>query len=76
MNEEKIEALAKEVFSKENVEIISLLSGFFKNSEKVYMWLHVKNPHFGETSAIRLMLIGRSHKVLAFVKNAIEENWP
>jgi len=62
---------------KEMMEALTLLNTFFQGDQtKIHAWMTTPNPLFGETTAIRLILMGRGHKVLAFMKNAIEENQP
>lgn len=57
------------------VQLIRLLDEFFDSDDlKVSVWLSTKNPHLGESKPIDLFLKGRGHKVLAFARNAIDEN--
>jgi hypothetical protein len=55
-------------------EAINLLQDFFKNDVKVDKWLNSPNLNFGGATAINLFLNGKGHKVLLFVKNALDEN--
>lgn len=59
------------------VECIKLVDTFFKNdSNKTAAWMKAKNPLLGESSPIMLILRGRGHKVLAFIKSQLDENKP
>lgn len=56
-------------------EIRFLLLEFFKgDTSKVSEWLRVKNPLLGNISPDRMMKLGRSDKLLEFIKNAIDDN--
>lgn len=57
-----------------NIEIIVNLHAFFQNYQKIKLWLTTKNLNFGNITPLRLMQMGRSHKVLEFIINAIDEN--
>lgn len=46
------------------------------DDDKAYFWMVTPNPNFGGSSPYNLILCGRSHKVLAFIENAITENKP
>lgn len=59
---------------RELIDCILRLQDFFNNKEKVSAWMTCKNPHLGNTSPWNLFQRGRGHKVLAFVKGALEEN--
>ena len=71
--EEMTEGL--EIFSRDNVETICLVSKFFKGDyEKVKTWLHTPNPMLGYVAPVSMMLTGRSKKLLKFVLACKEEN--
>lgn len=56
-------------------DITDLLIEFFKgDQEKIKLWLDSDNLNFGGSSPGLLMNNGRAHKVLAFIKAAIDEN--
>lgn len=56
-------------------EAYDLLMTIFRNEqEKVYQWLRGKNPNLGDISPIKLIKMGRGHKVLQFIKSVLEEN--
>ena len=55
-------------------EAKALLSNFFKSETKAEAWLNIENPMLGNSSPIVLFKRGRGHKVLSFIKNAINEN--
>ncbi len=44
--------------------------------DKAELWYNTPNPMFGGASAAELVYNGRAHKILGFIKNAIEENIP
>lgn len=67
-----MEILNKEI-SKEVIEIIVELHATFSDYEKIHFWLTTKNLNFGDVSPLYLILIGRGHKVLQFIKSAAEE---
>jgi len=52
------------------------LYNFFKDYEKVYLWLTTENFNFGGVSPLHLMSMQREHKVLQFIEAAISENKP
>lgn len=51
-----------------------LLAFFHGDAEKIATWMTTKNPNFGGGIPLQLFMMGRGHKVLAFIKNAIDEN--
>lgn len=59
---------------RELVDCIFYLHDFFDDLDKVSAWMMVKNPHLGNVTPMDLFMRGRGHKVLAFVKGALEEN--
>lgn len=60
---------------KEYAECVNLLNDFFQGDiNKVSAWMNCINPHLGNTSPFYLFQCGRGHKVLAFVKGALEDN--
>lgn len=61
-------------FKKDYTEALDCLCKHFQSSYKAYKWLHSENVFFGDKKPIEMMLIGRGHKVLNFIKFAIEEN--
>lgn len=57
------------------VEALALLRKFFDmDEEKVDRWLASENLNFGGSSPAYLMMNGKAHKVLAFVKASLDEN--
>ena len=59
---------------RELVDCIFYLHEFFDDIDKIAVWMMLPNPHLGNASPFALFQRGRGHKVLAFVKNALEEN--
>lgn len=55
-------------------EIITKLYDFFHDYEKCAFWLTTPNPSFGHIAPIKLMAMGKTHRVLEFIRNAREEN--
>lgn len=41
--------------------------------EKAMSWYHTKNPNFGGASPFKLVVMDRGHKVLQFIKAALED---
>lgn len=62
-----------EMLSPKVIEAILLLHSRFNDIDKVSQWLNAPNPNFG-CSPMKLIMCGRSHKVLQFIKAALEEN--
>lgn len=56
------------------IEIVILLHVFFQDVIKINRWLNTPNPLLGNSSPISLVKVGRGEKVLAFIKNALDEN--
>ncbi len=64
------------VMDKTTIEIITLVAKFFNNDyEKVSLWMRLDNLNFGGTSPNRLIAMGRGHKVLQFVHDALGEGY-
>lgn len=55
-------------------EIITKLYDLFQNYDKVDLWLYTKNPMLGYITPIKLIYVGRGHKVLQMIDNAKEGN--
>lgn len=53
-------------------EIVELLVNHFKDDRKVALWLSTPNPHLGGTTAINLVKLGRTHKVIQLIKALLE----
>lgn len=60
--------------NEQDVEIVILVHSFFNDLKKTAAWLSTDNPHFGGASPLQLMNVNRSHKILKFVKAALDEN--
>lgn len=58
--------------SQELVDIIFSVRDVLDSYEKTAAWLITKNGNFGGTSPMALILAGRGHKVLAFIR-AVDE---
>lgn len=54
--------------------ICLLLEHFKKDPGKSALWMMTPNPSLGNSVPFEFFLRGRGHKVLSFVKNALEEN--
>lgn len=55
---------------------INLVAGFFKNQDKTMLWFDTPNPHLGEQTPKDMIRIGRSKKLIKFIRNALSENKP
>ena len=55
-------------------EAIELLDAFFKDEVKTNAWFNIENPLLGNCTPMELFIRDRGHKVLSFIKNAIDEN--
>lgn len=58
----------------EFLELLEMLKPFFpyKPEEKSRFWMEVPNPNFGGVAPIDLIILGRGHKVRAFIESAKE----
>lgn len=59
---------------KDFIETCVLLHSFFNDYEKTALWLNTNNLNFGGLSPLYLIKIGRGHKVLSFIRTALDEN--
>lgn len=58
------------------VEIITLVDKFFKGDHgKTALWMSTDNLNFGGTSPNKLIKMNRGHKVLQFIKTALDEDY-
>ena len=55
---------------------INLVAGFFKNQDKTILWFNTPNPLLGEQTPKDMIRIGRSKKLVKFIRNALLENKP
>lgn len=56
-------------------EINSILFDVFHGSlSKIEKWWHTGNPNFGGSSPKYLLVMGRGHKILALIKEVMEES--
>ena len=53
---------------------INLVAGFFKNEDKTMLWFNTPNPLLGEQTPKDMIRIGRSRKLIKFIRNALSEN--
>ena len=53
---------------------INLVAGFFNSQDKTMLWLSTPNPFLGEQTPKDMIRIGRSKKLIKFIRNAISEN--
>lgn len=60
----------------EEIEVVLTLKDAMPGWGKsmIYAWMTTPNPHFGGMSPQTLISCGRTHKVLAFIVGAREEN--
>ena len=54
--------------------ILNLIGEYFKDSQKVVLWLQTSNPLLGDISPRDMIRIGRYKKLLKFVQTALREN--
>lgn len=54
------------------IEIVVKIHEFFKDYKKTAAWITTPNPHFGNIAPIRLIGMGRAHKVIQFIDGARE----
>ncbi len=55
---------------------INLVSSFFKDPHKTALWFKVPNPQLGNIAPRDLIRIGRAHRLLQFIQDALSENAP
>ena len=55
---------------------INLVASFFKNNEKTILWFNTPNPLLGEVTPRNMIRIGRSQKLIIFIRKAVLENKP
>jgi hypothetical protein len=55
-------------------EVIVLLYFFFKDYEKISLWLRAPNIQLGTFSPIQIINRGEVKKLLSFIKTSYEEN--
>ena len=55
---------------------INLAADFFKDNEKTILWFNTPNPLLGEVTPRNMIRIGRSKKLITFIRNALSENKP
>ena len=53
---------------------INLVADFFKDNEKTILWFNTPNPLLGEVTPRNMIRIGRSKKLIIFIRNALSEN--
>lgn len=57
--------------------IIESLMTFFKDEpKKAFWWLFTENLNLGGFSPVKLILMGRGHRVESFIRDAMEANKP
>lgn len=60
-----------------STELYDLLAAHFNHDRaKIHKWMTTRNPLLGNVEPIVLCMLGKEDKVLKFVKNAKEGNWP
>ena len=55
---------------------INLVADFFKNNDKTILWFNTPNPLLGEVTPRNMIRIGKSKKLITFIRNALSENKP
>lgn len=55
---------------------INLVADFFKDADKTILWFYTPNPLLGEQTPRDMIRIGRSKKLIKFIRNALSENKP
>ena len=55
---------------------INLVADFFKDVDKTILWFYTPNPLLGEQTPRDMIRIGRSRKLIKFIRNALSENKP
>lgn len=53
---------------------INLVADFFKDVDKTILWFYTPNPLLGEQTPRDMIRIGRSKKLIKFIRNALSEN--
>ena len=53
---------------------INLVANFFENEDKTILWFYTPNPFLGEQTPRDMIRIGRSKKLIKFIRNALSEN--
>ena len=61
---------------RELFESYEIVKDILDSTDKAALWFYVNNPHLGNVAPINFFLMGRGHKVLKFVQNAKDENFP
>ena len=60
-----------------NNEIFDLIKKYFNgDTSKTFAWFYTVNPALGNVSPLWMMKIDRSKKLLKFIKNSLEGNYP
>lgn len=57
-----------------DIAMMLIISEFDWSIDKADKWMSTPNPNLGEATPKHLILTGRGHKVLQFIRTAIEEN--
>ena len=53
---------------------INLVDEFFKDEDKTMLWFNTPNPLLGEQTPKDMIRLGRSRKLIKFIRNALAEN--
>ena len=53
---------------------INLVANFFEDEDKTVLWFYTPNPFLGEQTPRDMIRIGRSKKLIKFIRNALSEN--
>ena len=55
---------------------INLAASFFKDNNKTILWFNTPNSLLGEVTPRNMIRVGRSQKLITFIRNALLENKP
>lgn len=59
------------------VECFDKIKAFFNGDmDKTYAWFETKNPALGFISPLDMIKSGRQMKLLKFIDNQVQGNWP
>ena len=54
--------------------VINLVAEFFDDKDKTMRWLFTSNPFLGEQTPRDMIRLGRSKKLIKFIRSALSEN--
>jgi hypothetical protein len=75
MNVHRLTTLEKLLKQQEDMDyMITYLLNYFDSPDKINMWLNSTNMMFGGTTPAQMIQMGRTHKIVAYMKS-VEEGW-